>query len=259
MLKRVIQILAQVAPPEFVYHATPYVDEILSGGFEIDPERQMLGGHGTYISTTTLENATTYAKALVVPVSIMNGDLDWVGLRDTIESWGFGDEFMQSFQSVFNDRFLFFGKKPREVMLDAHENYGGVSLEWFWHLADSGIDFDGQPFDARTNKELMWRVFKYINRDWGDAVPLFLGPPPWHLENRNTNDIGVLEVAIAPVEAYSEHGYVGVPTEPKGKFTYNPSEYEWRFYDPTDLLPVRRVARAVSNSTVINLSFQQTP
>lgn len=51
--------------------------------------------------------------------------------------------------------------------------------------------------------------------------------------------LGQALVAVVPVEYQSS---TVTSDEAKGKYTYTPDEQEWKFFDPTDLWPIRLVS-----------------
>jgi hypothetical protein len=105
--------------------------------------------------------------------------------------------------------------------------------EWLLEKAINKLDFYDQPISEEQDLERKWNFTKSLAHY--SNLPLVMGDFPEHLRSRKMDDVGIVEVAVAPVD-YSKNS----PREnPKGQYTYNVGEEEWRFYDVTDLWPVR--------------------
>lgn len=242
-----------VAPPDRVYHVSPYAAEIMEEGLIIDVSKTTLGAaHDvSYVSTTTLENAQAYKAAMQLLVGVMNGDYDYKRLMERLDEWGLQSQFHKGILEKMRARFsnlLQADKIPREVILDAAENWGGVSFDWFEHLIENKMDFTGEPMDEKVYRELLFRGIQDASFYPNDRIPCIFGSP-WHLADRSQEDVQILEVLTAPVENPCAgedeelrslwNPLPGEEEETKGKYTYAPGEKEWRFYDETDLLPIR--------------------
>lgn len=258
-LKKAIKLLA-LDVPEYVYHVSPYANEILSSGFEIKPARQTFGGHGTYISVTTLENARKYAADLRLVVGFINLELTWEELETELKKLGLDGAFEASLQNrMFNELVgipFRYTEDVQEEEISSWKNYLPKTVNpeksvhdpnfysWIKTLAFDQLDFDNNQLDMDSELYRRWQVLTglWAYSPYENQFTLLMSSGfPYHLTDKDMTDVQIIEIKASPVEAISEFSYVGVPKDPKGKFTYNPSEKEWRFYDPTDLKPVRIV------------------
>lgn len=280
-IQAALNILGDVPPPPAtLYHATPYASEILSGGFEIKPERQTFGGHGDYVSLTTLDNVRDYATDLKIIVGFLNDEISWEELERILSARGLATALNASVHNaIFNEL------SNLRIKLSEEKQAKGMKFEKAYKITDKemkplydkyhrnntdkqkeafymGKDCYGNPVTAEQELKRRWVVltglWSYSTGSEGTFALIMSGDVPQHLLNKSMNDVGVVEVAIAPATPASEMGYESPERmeDTKGKYTYNPNEKEWRFYDTTDLWPVKLVACAFLNNAIKLLGQQ---
>jgi len=247
--------LDDLPPPSYVYHATPYAQEILSSGFEIKPERQTFGGHGKYVSVTTYENAMAYAKDLKIVVGFLSGELSWGDLESIAARRGLGKALGASAHNrgfnelVYNFKDTWKELVPSNLDTESHNIHTPEWYAWFLSVVTSGKDFDGRPLSTGEEISRRWAVLKGLNPfSSGKGFTYFVGSdPPAHLLSKSMDDVKVVKIAVAPAKPYEERGWKPnywsreEGQDPKGVYTYNAGEHEWRFYDTTDLWPVEAI------------------
>jgi hypothetical protein len=236
-------------PVGYVYHVSPYAENILEEGFTVDPSRRTLGQYGDLcsISTTTYENAVRYRDGIRTIVNAVNGTLGTAEMLDVMLENGIDNvSYQVMFYSAMESRFGDWARqgsayvRPRIPEQFHPENYnydwikspdGSAFLEY---IARNGTDFDGNALSQDEIANRNWWLMKYAGPYSG--IPFVCNQLPPHLKTRKAEDVQIVEVAVAPAE-YSE----SKPDEEEGKskYTYNKSEKEWRHYDVTDLWPTR--------------------
>jgi len=238
-------------PPEKIYHASPYAKEILEQGFIINPERQTLGGHGTYVSTTNLDEALEYARDLKLVIGFLNDEFGWEDLEAQLNTIGINSGLGMAIADYATNE-LFRTDNYKEILpeeLKDKHPYSEEMQEFFKAAYFNGADFTGNPIGPEQEIKRRWEALHsghiYFKGD-RDFVLLFGSDPPEHLLGRSSNDVGVVELVHAPVATDTPTGYQSYleEEEKKGKYTYNESENEWRFYDTSDLWPVRIIEAA---------------
>ena len=125
-----------------------------------------------------------------------------------------------------------------------------TAKEWFWNFFINDLDFEGNPLSEDEAKQRRWEVLKAAA--FYTDIPVVCGIDiPEHLQTRKMSDVGIVEVAVAPVE-YTKHPPYKKEDIGKGVYSYTPGEQEWKFYDITDLMPVRIVGHL--NSAIKRLA-----
>jgi len=128
--------------------------------------------------------------------------------------------------------------------------------DWFLFLVENNLDFYGNILSEDQLEERNWRLLKAISMV--APIPLIAGNPILeHLKERKMSDVEIIECATAPVE-YAEGKNTLHEEDPKGRFSYIPAELEWRFYDSTDLLPIRLVGTQIMRVTATSIIKAQT-
>jgi hypothetical protein len=257
-------------PEGYVYHVSPYAHEIVNEGFSIDPTRTTLGAFGPLmsISTTNYENAQLYKGSIELIVGTLNGELNWQGIFDYARQYGANDQgITDALAASLEDSFLTFWnantniydlmKKipgPVSNAVDAADAFKNRILppeaqdmrispflrshegkNWLARFVYNETDFEGNPISEEADERRRWKFLQAIA--YWSSLPTVIGyDPPEHLKSRRMRDVGIVEVAVAPVEYESRYVEEG---EGKGRYTYQPGEQEWKFYDVTDLWPAR--------------------
>lgn len=200
--------------PKKLYHVTPFPDKISAEGFKTfrDPKEQTFGGHGTYVSFTTLGNAYEYQKGLKDMVLIANGLYEWQDRYDLAKKWGLDE------------------KKAQHISEDVER----------W--SQEGVIYNTRP-PWDDNRKLA--EFLKTSTVYGSKFPLFFGSPAALLQRLATVDpknVAILEVETTPQNWHS--GINADPDQMKGNYTYNKGETEWRIWDPAaiDKTKIRRIA-----------------
>jgi hypothetical protein len=197
--------------PKKVYHVTPFPNEILKEGFKAfrsNTGKQTFGGHGTYVSFTSLENAKFYQEGLKDMVRIANGMYSWQDAPSLAKKWGVSEEKVPGIVEDV-DRWSREGTEPWEDRLKLAHFVKSLSLR-------------------------------------GGKFPLFIGVGA-ELINRlsqvKPEDVAIMEADSSPQEWHTGLGMLA-PEEMKGKYTYNEGENEWRVFSPDSIPPqnIRRIA-----------------
>jgi hypothetical protein len=239
------------APPEKVYHASPYAREILEQGLAINPEKQTLGGHGTYVSTTNLEEALEYARDLKIVVGFINDEFGWDQLEAQLNNVGIAVGVGMAIANYATNE-LFRVKDYESILpadLKGKHPYSKEMQEFFKTAYFNGVDFEGNPITPEQEVKRRWETLhagNYLQGENSRRFVLLVGSdPPEHLIGKSMNDVGVVELVHAPVATDTPASYERyTEDQTKGKYTYNEAENEWRFYDTSDLWPVRIIEAA---------------
>ena len=195
--------------PEVLYHVTPYPEKILAGGFKTSKELGIsgFGGHGTYVSfTSDYDEALQYQEGLKVLVRVMRGDMTLDKLREwVIKRTGSDKAFIGPIRNYVFNKFL------------AKKDDAGARK-----ILD---DPDPSRYLDQNDRKAMWEVMNYGHSFTGieDAsMPLFMGQPEEfeHLVNVDPENVKILGVEVRRDPRYYE---------------YNPSEKEFRIFDPADV------------------------
>ena len=207
MRVEVVQLRVEAQLPETVYHASPYAQEIMDQGLILEPDYASFGSHEmdkSYVSTTNLENAKTYARVLRFVVDIVNGNIT-------------ADELMNQLEGY-----------PSKYDPSTAATAFQTALQ-----GTNGYPDNITPRDVLyAFKEVSWIGYAY-------DIPAIFGDYPEHLVGKSPEDVGVVELTRAKdMEEYTED-YPKTPEDPTNKYTSKPGEQEYRFYDPNDLIPTR--------------------
>jgi hypothetical protein len=204
-----------------------------------------------------------------------NGELDWqdafvvakqLGADDTGIQAALSHTIEEEYGNFFNANYDFYKileqlkeDNPRATAQDAvnvrtefinnyvpseASNYDTIGAylksyegkQWLVSKATDKLDFYNQPVSPEVNLRRKWGFTKTLA--FYSNLPVVISyDPPEHLQSRTMDDVGIIEVAVAPVEFSKNPPYRD--EEGKGKYTYQIGEQEWRFFDVTDLWPVR--------------------
>jgi len=245
---------AMPTPPPLVFHASPYARTILQQGFKTAKQvgYETLGGHGTYVSTTTLKDARKYARGLRLMIGVANGALSWPQFAKVVPRRAFQESLRNNMFGEYNGA----GSPPAppDVPLSDRGNWVDPhtpeALAWFTSVAFGQVDFNERPISKDQDNKRKWEVLKGLWAFSGQSVdvPLIVGGNRTQLKKLSMGQVGIVECQVGrlgpPPEREEQHHlstYDIGPEGPQGKWTWNRSENEWRFYDPKDLTPVRIV------------------
>jgi len=86
--------------PKKLYHVTPFPEAIMQEGFKnfTEADKQTFGGHGEYVSFTSLENAKLYHEALKDIASIARGEhkYDEETIKNFAQKWNLRKDTLDS-------------------------------------------------------------------------------------------------------------------------------------------------------------------
>jgi len=205
--------------PDKVYHATPHADAIMKEGFKTAKELGVsgFGGHGSYVSFTTLENARIYQENMRMACRILNGAAKLADLRDWVKKMlGTDGPFAGSFEMTMH-----------QYLISHPDERGKAERE--------GMDYG--PFNAPS---FIWEVFKHLFAFAPNdgKIVLFVGEP--NLAGVKPEDIKIVEARPSPklrfrpeINLYDE--------DMSDRYTYNKYEKEWRVWSGKNVSPVRIV------------------
>lgn len=186
--------------PKTLYHVTPFADKIQEEGFKMfkNPEEQTFGGHGEYVSFTSLENAKIYQE----------------GLKDYIRMTKIPLE-SNNIENMLNKLLPFMKKwKVKSAWLDAIKK-----------------DYN---FDQDLAKSLYNNLGSmFIFSEAGFPIFAHSGMTSPRLSKLDPDDVKIIEVSTVPNTWHS-----GVNTfmdDMKDRYTYNAYENEWRIYNPNNV------------------------
>lgn len=318
-------------PIGYVYHVSPYAQDILEQGFIIDPTRTTLGAFGELhsVSTTNYENAIVYKEGIKFLIGAVSGELTLQDMVDWIGEEGAGkvithvmEEEFGSYWSQYDHFELLERNKDKpggytlgdavdeasaakiRVLGPEIDNYDGTfkffksqeGQAWASDRFMNGLDMEGDPVNEDIRLKRLWEFLK--GAAYVSDLPAVIGyDPPEHLSGRVMDDVGIVEIAVAPVEwteypvdpmeqqlesiersrknmeEYADEYPEWTPeyieertkekmervVDPKGKYSYGFGEQEWKFFDVTDLWPIRIVGRLASAIKLLaqTLEFQQ--
>ena len=108
--------------PKKLYHVTPFPKKILQEGFRTftDPKEQTFGGHGEYVSLTSLPNARIYKEALKDFIRVANGMINIHNIQAFIEKWKIRPGWFESIQREHEERNLDWQKAIEEGIGNAN-------------------------------------------------------------------------------------------------------------------------------------------
>lgn len=272
-------------PIGYVYHVSPYAKEIMEQGFILDPTKTTLGAFGELnsVSTTNYENAKLYKEGIKLIVGVANNEISINDLIDLVGSnyainiinYLMKDEVRNYWNTNF-DFYALLKENPQYTAYDARDEIRKAQVvfmppsfspedgienflrtkdgeQWIQTLFSTNLSVNGQPLSEEQILDRKWDFLKAASNVID--IPLVIGDFPEHLKTRTMDDVGIVEVAVAPTE-FSKYS----PRKEKGKgtYTYQPGEQEWKFYDVTDLLPVRIVGMHYLKQAIKRLADIQT-
>jgi len=199
--------------PKKLYHATPDPDRILQEGFKtfINPDDQTFGGHGTYVSLTTLGNAKLYADAIKEISNVAFGKYKWSDALSLATKWGMEEKRAQALISTI--------ERWSEDSFNLGKVHWDDKRKLLGFLAFSNGHGSKFPALVGTSENL---VKKFIDK----------GITP--------DKVGVVEVTLKQPLKY--HTGINMDDDKlKEYYTYNSYENEWRIFDPSIIVASRRI------------------
>lgn len=208
--------------PKKLYHVTPFPNEITKEGFKTfrKPQDQTFGGHGTYVSFTSLENAKTYQEGLKDIVKIARGIYHKSDIPSLAQKWDISE------------------KATKSIISD--------------------IDRWSREGTAWDERRYIAEFLKHSNI-LGSKFPLFVTSMDRlvkRLENVDPNNVAILEVQTSPQKWHTGIGMLE-PNNMKGQYTFNEGENEWRLYDPSSI-PNANIARIAQNKWYSSIKTSQS-
>lgn len=201
--------------PTVLYHVTPFADKISEEGFKTftDPEKQTFGGHGEYISLTSLKNAKMYQE----------------GLKDFIRTANLPTD----------------AKKIMNFLKEYFIPKWNISNGWLENIETQALRLAEKDADYQMNKKgidefLLEALFSdlgtahiYSKGDKRFPMILFSKNVANRFRGMDPNNVKIIEA-----ETYPQKWHSGVNIFDKDmsdKYTYNKSENEWRVWNPTNI------------------------
>jgi len=249
-------------PPK-VYHATPHPHAILQHGFEINPERQTFGGHGTYVSVTNKANALKYRDGLRWAIGAVNGQHSWDQLQQHVREQNGGSNRANDnalHNVLFNEAHDWLWRAKESGMSPKHRLYQRAARNYkrlnkgdpatIKYLLD-GHTIAGQKLSAKHERKRRWNfihtVRNFMDFEHMDKLPLFMGSdPPAHWQDVKPEDVHVVESTVQPEQhqlpnAYNVEHHRPAQHAAQHDYYYHPAEEEYRVFDPHGLQPTRIV------------------
>jgi len=223
--------------PYYLYHVTPNADKIFREGFKTAEILGVsgFGGHGTYVSLTTLDNARIYKINMMMMTAVVNGYATPLELKEFIITYGGRSAWYGCLPTAFdNDRYRFEKEHPNVRIRYPTDAY---SIE---QLFFDELDYDGSKVSKDITIERMYSTLKsawpFAEKDKQGYLVLWFGYPSI-LKGKIPNDIKIIEVHVEGDLKF--HSEVNFPWhDPHGWFTYNPAEDEWRIFDLDKIIPL---------------------
>jgi hypothetical protein len=202
--------------PKTLYHVTPYPHKILEEGFKTNLVDQTFGSgdRGGYSSFTSLENAKLYHHALKDVAKIAHEQLTWHDL----------DYFCQYYQISDSARSYLIDQAKRDVQTyTSSRNLESSSLQYLL---------------------LRFLVSSFFHKS---TFPLFVDSNELldRLKKVNVHDVAILKIETQP-KRWTDNININ-PQEMKDKYTYLPTETEWRIYQPESIpkQTIQRIAKSI--------------
>lgn len=190
--------------PKKLYHVTLAADKILQEGFKTfkDPAQQTFGGHGTYVSLTSLQNAQVYADGLKDFIYLANlptndAKMAWIRTNFRIK-WGIADGLYKMIEFRIEN-----GATPDDALGEAM----GVSHIW---------SKSTPRFPMFVNGKFLLQKFRGMSPNQVKIIEVETQPLEWHPGANIFDDVDMSQ-----------------------KYTYNSNENEWRIWDPKLIKAVR--------------------
>lgn len=191
--------------PDRLYHATANSEKIMQSGFKTAKElgHSGFGGHGTYISFTTLENARKYRDNMRLATEIVNGMITFDELVKKVEKIG--------------------GSRAKEFVLWKGDK-----------MRKSGEDLN--------DPKIMFEVFSGVFFADPKNFVLFVGFPS-SLVGKSPDDVKIVEARpVRKLRIAVPHAISWMSDEElKDRYMYHDLETEWRVYDSKAVEPIRIV------------------
>ena len=208
--------------PKKLYHVTPNSPAIINEGFRNFPDSndQTFGGHGQYVSLTTLNNARVYRNGLQDLWDLAYGNLTAEDIPSLGRKWGLT-------------------KKGTERL---------------WAEVERESQIHGYPHDEQRKiadfMQKMTHVYSEEDHFKGHPrFPMFFGTMRnllSKLKDKDQQNLGIIEAQPPPLQWHNgvNVGFGRDEEQMQDKYTYNGSENEWRIWNPKHLDPtkLRRLA-----------------
>ena len=232
--------------PKTLYHVTPFPEEIMQEGFKAftDMSRQTFGGHGEYVSFTTLENAKVYQEGLKDVARLANDEFGVWDLSNLFEKWGVPKAKVNGIiQNAWSNIRSDLSIKEEEPSSEKRNLW--VELENSVQTEDAYdklFEFlERYPEDVQI---VIARIFEILHI-FGSNFPLFMGTMKSllnRLKGKSPDDIAILEAKTPPLKWRSN---VNIFDEDMSeRYTVNTGEQEWRVHNPqaVERQNIRRIA-----------------
>lgn len=228
--------------PKKLYHVTPNPKEIMQEGFKSfkDMSQQTFGGHGEYVSFTSLENAKIYQESLKDFTRLANEEYGIWDLPRILNKWKVPKEKWDQLVSNAWSNIRDYLKNNKDTLNDfrdidrtMHEQGSFNKLEEF---------LDQHP---EWTAPAISRIFEVMSFPSEAGFPLFMGTTKVlmeRLKGKLADDIAILEADIPPLQWRSD---VNIFDEDMSdKYTVNTGEQEWRVWNPQSISreKIRRIA-----------------
>lgn len=195
--------------PKLAYHVSPEPYRILSEGFRTAKElgKQSFGGHGTYVSVTTYENAKEYLESIRMATRIVNNTVTFTEFKEWIV-----------------------------------KNCGARIFENLYSEAKRAASLDSKYYPKDENSpEFQWAMFEklaiYSDLDAKVCRVLYMGFPT-ALKGKHSEEIKIIEVRPSPQLCFRHEYNIIHDEEMEAFYTYNKHEAEWRIWDPRKAIPI---------------------
>ena len=205
--------------PKVLYHVTPFSEKIMEEGFKSfdDPDKQTFGGHGEYVSFTSIKNAKIYQEGLKDFIKMANLPVNEESIMKFLTEY---------FMPKWN---------VKEAWL---ENIKQKALR----LAerDSDYQMDKKGIDEFLWKELagdMGTAHIYSKGDRRFPMFLFSGRTINRFREMNPDNVKIIQAEIHPQEWHS--GTNIFDKDMSKRYTYNKSENEWRIWNPDNVTSIK--------------------
>lgn len=205
--------------PKTLYHVTPFPEKVMKEGLKSfdDPEKQTFGGHGDYISFTSLKNAKMYQEGLKDFIRIANLPEDEKIIMDFltgyfIPKWSIKNAWLEN------------------ILIQAER------------LAEKNTDYQ---LENKSIDEFLWRALAgdigtaHIFSKGNDIFPMFLfsGTTVRRFRGMDPKDVKIIQVETHPQEWHS--GVNIFDKDMSNRYTYNKSENEWRIWNPKNITNIK--------------------
>lgn len=203
--------------PKKLYHVTPFPEKVLAEGLKNskDTGNETFGGHGTYISFTSLKNAKIYQDALQDYIRLANLEFEsWSDFENKLSPFIQKWEIRPGWISVLKERYIDYG-------------LGRYQPE----LVESMLKRKPELADNITLPKILGMEIGIASHYSGKGFPIFISSKTTFpkFKGFSPTNVKIIEVETSPLPWHS--GTNMDDEDKKMHYNYVKGENEWRIWD----------------------------